>query len=129
MTLIQQFQTDQRQKAFTVENKHRALILTTENGQFDSIQPLLNMGADMTCEGNVGGKGERGTSLHHAARNGHTAIVKLLLFKVIDTEAISDLGRIPLEYSVCNGHEELPTSAPRRPSIGTLIITGKRFGY
>lgn len=49
--------------------------------------------------------GERGTPLHHAVRNGHTAIVELFLFRSIDTEVERGFGWAPLEYSVCNGHE------------------------
>lgn len=54
--------------------------------------------------GKCGEIGERGTPLNHAARNGHTAIVELFLFRGIDTEVERGFGWTPLEYFVCNGH-------------------------
>ena len=44
------------------------------------------------------------TSLHLAARNGHTNTVELLLSKGVSIEAINHLGKTPLHFAAMNGH-------------------------
>ncbi|KAJ4158131.1 uncharacterized protein LMH87_008671 [Akanthomyces muscarius] len=51
---------------------------------------------------------DRGTPLSYAAKNGHKAVVKLLLATDrVDVDAKDCEARTPLSYAVENGHEAI----------------------
>ena len=80
-----------------------ALHLTTINGDEELTEFLIEGG-----NANVNARDNGGFSpLHHAASNGHSRIVKILLEHGADIDAENKNGKTPLQYARKNAWEEI----------------------
>lgn len=68
-------------------------------GDLKSLLDTLHKGVDPNLPGLNGA-----TALHHAAFDGHEAIVEVLLSFHADVSAIDHLGLTPLHHAIRNGH-------------------------
>jgi ankyrin repeat protein len=77
-----------------------------------AMQLLLEKGVDVEAKDSDGL-----TLLHHAAENGHEALVHLLLENGADVKAKEDKGLRALDLAASNGHEAIVKLLNRaRPS-------------
>ena len=94
---------------FVVEVKGRtALHLASELGDEEIVKTLLNHGVDVHT-GLMGYQMgyymvDRYTPLHSAAKEGHLALVRLLVERGAKVESLSTLERTPLHEAVFGGH-------------------------
>jgi len=88
------------------------LLLACQEGHLDAVQHIIaTWGADVNAAGiyyfSIGGKIERATAIFAAAHEGHSEIVKYLISKVADVQAITSTDNHPSYAGVTPLHAAL----------------------
>ncbi|MEV8565895.1 ankyrin repeat domain-containing protein [Streptomyces sp. NPDC051322] len=106
------------------------LMAAVAEGDTDQVRKLLDAGADVDERSPVlNGFNDSHTPLLVASRDGHGAIVKLLLAAGADVNAVEPtFGAVPLHKAVYNGHADITAELVARPGID-LDFQGATNGY
>ncbi|VFM95713.1 MAG: Ankyrin repeat-containing protein [Candidatus Kentron sp. G] len=106
------------------------LMAAVIGGDLAEAETLLKAGAEVDERYPVlNGFNDRHTPLLVAARDGHTAIVKLLLEHGADVNVVEDtFGAVPLHKATYNGHVEITRLLAAQPGIN-LDFQGASNGY
>src|SRR5204862_6751685 len=91
------------------ENKTDRLLLAAAKGEQETLQQLLDKGANVKVKDKLGR-----TALHEAVSNGRDTVVQLLLEKGARIEAKDKSGRTVLHEAVQNGHVEIVRQLPEK---------------
>jgi ankyrin repeat protein/ketosteroid isomerase-like protein len=106
------------------------LMAATAAGETDRVRELLEAGAAVNeVAPRLNGFNDGHTPLHVAARDGHTAIVALLLGAGADVNAVEPcFGAVPLHKAVYNGHADITALLVGREGVD-LDFQGATNGY
>ena len=81
--------------------RHTALHFATENGHVESVQLLIQNGAEINAKDN-----QQATPLHFAVRSGNYEVVNLLLKNGAKKELKNNANLTPLQYAEMSEHED-----------------------
>ncbi|RKN36702.1 ankyrin repeat domain-containing protein [Streptomyces hoynatensis] len=120
----------QRLAEDTARAEGHRLMAAVVAGDEDAVRALLREGADVDERYPIGNSFNDGhTALLVAARDGHTAIARLLLEAGADVNATEPtFGAVPLHKAVYNGHTELTALISSWPGVD-LDFQGATNGY
>lgn len=85
------------------------LTWAAAQGRVDAVRMLLSLGADPDARGTFGGPqhGVGTTALHHAAQDGHLAVLEVLLDASADATIVDELyGGTAANWAAHGGHED-----------------------
>ena len=103
-----------------------ALDYASFEGHVDIVRKLMNRGANVNKPGNK----QKRTPLHEACRNGHLAVVQLLISKVVNINQKNYTGWTPLYLAMYGGHEKVEKfllSKGAKPYASEDIDSGERI--
>lgn len=106
------------------------LMAATAEGDTERARKLLDDGAEVDARfPNLNGFNDWHTPLLVASRDGHDAIVSLLLAAGADVNAVEPtFGAVPLHKAVYNGHADITAELVRAPGVD-LDFQGATNGY
>jgi hypothetical protein len=94
-------------------NDLERLWCAAEDGDAAEARRLLDAGVDIN--GDIGGLASVSTALHVAANKGHTEVVRLLLSRGADVNALAEELVTPMHLAAMHGYSEVRRGAAWKP--------------
>ena len=89
------------------EDKDWDLLHAASEGDLQKAERALQEGADIATKGEQEGNDAAYTPLHYACEKNHKKVVKYLLERQVDANAVTARGRTPLHCACMAGHLEM----------------------
>lgn len=105
------------------------LVAGADRGRLDLCRLLLDEGASPNAVASLNGDGAPGSALLHAAQNGHTEVVGLLLDRGADIDAASQNGETALMAAGVLGHRDTVKALLERGANPAVQDNGGATAY